>query len=862
MIAVTVDKTSRWRQAFLWALCIAVVIFLPFIIFDKGYFIYYGDFNVQQIPFYKLAHEAVRSGDIFWSWYTDLGVNFIGSYSFYLLFSPFFWLTLPFPTAAVPYLMAPLLILKFACASLTAYLYLERFVRDRAWAVLGGLLYAFSGWMLFNVFFNHFLEVAVFFPLLLLAAEQLVCDGRRGFFALMVCVNALVNYWFFIGEAVFVVLYVIVRMTDKGWPMNFGRFSLIALEAVLGVGLAAIALLPNVLALLGNPRAGTEELLSGWSFWLYWHEQRQPAILQSLFFPPELPARPNFFPDHGAKWSSLSGWLPLFALVGVIAYFMIRKKDWLKKLLALCLVIALVPGFNSLFILLNHSYYARWFYMPVLLMALATIRALEDSRQNTEAFSRAIKWSLVIVCVFVAMSGLTPNEKDGEWRFGMYETSRTFWVYAVLACVCLLLCALLVFYMRGSHLLTRICCAFVAVVTAAFSIFYIANGKNTYERSQFIINTAIRGREYITLPEEPFARADVYDDLDNIAMFWHLPTIQCFHSIVPPSIMEFYPAVGVKRDVGSRPEAEYFALRPLLSVRWLFIQSNKENQSPMPGYTRHSEQVGFNVYENDNYLPMGFAYDSYITRTQMEGIDEKFRGNMMLRAIVLEDEDGWKQLDIIDEFDTQTALRFTAEDMAADVAARRTMTANRFTRDRYGFTAEAELDREAIMFFSVPWDAGWSATVNGLPAEILRANVGFMALRIPPGPVEIRFHYETPGLLVGLYISGASLLLWLGYFLLCRKSAARRKASFADMAARDAGAAALSGAPVRMTLEEYQQRYRDREARRRHLQRTINDAARRIIPDALPENAQTLRFNPGDTANTDREEEKPDDGTQ
>lgn len=75
------------------------------------------------------AHDAVRSGNIFWNWNTDLGANFIGSYSFYLLGSPFFWLTLPFPSAAVPYLMAPLLMLKFALSSLTAYAYLRRFVR-------------------------------------------------------------------------------------------------------------------------------------------------------------------------------------------------------------------------------------------------------------------------------------------------------------------------------------------------------------------------------------------------------------------------------------------------------------------------------------------------------------------------------------------------------------------------------------------------------------------------------------------------------------------------------------------------------------------------------------------------------------
>ena len=64
-------------------------------IWDRGYLIFLGDFNSQQIPFYHVAHRAIRSGQWGWNWQTDLGVSFIGSYSFYLLGSPFFWLTVP-----------------------------------------------------------------------------------------------------------------------------------------------------------------------------------------------------------------------------------------------------------------------------------------------------------------------------------------------------------------------------------------------------------------------------------------------------------------------------------------------------------------------------------------------------------------------------------------------------------------------------------------------------------------------------------------------------------------------------------------------------------------------------------------------
>ena len=251
-------KVPGWLLAFGIALLAAGIMFLPFIIYEKGNFFFFGDFNVQQIPFYRMAHDAVRSGEVLWNSYTDLGANFIASYSFYLLFSPFFWLTLPFPSEMVPYLMAPLLMLKTASMALTSYFYIRRFVRTDEYAIIGSLCYAFSGFATYNIFFNHFHEAMVFFPLLLIGVEELVQNRRRGVFALAVAVNCIVNYWFFIGEVVFVVLYVFLRMTDRSWGMTVKRFCAVALESVLGLCLAMVVLLPSVLAIMGNPRTTSD----------------------------------------------------------------------------------------------------------------------------------------------------------------------------------------------------------------------------------------------------------------------------------------------------------------------------------------------------------------------------------------------------------------------------------------------------------------------------------------------------------------------------------------------------------------------------------------------------------------------------
>ncbi len=61
-----INKTSeKYWTVFLITFGIMMVIMLPTMIFNKGIFLYYGDFNSQQLPFYTHAHEMIRSGNIF-----------------------------------------------------------------------------------------------------------------------------------------------------------------------------------------------------------------------------------------------------------------------------------------------------------------------------------------------------------------------------------------------------------------------------------------------------------------------------------------------------------------------------------------------------------------------------------------------------------------------------------------------------------------------------------------------------------------------------------------------------------------------------------------------------------------------------
>ncbi len=784
MTASLCKEKERRLATFGLVLGMAIFLFLPFIIYNRGYFIYYGDFNTQQIPFYRLAHEAVRSGNIGWSWGTDLGANFIGSYSFYLLGSPFFWLTLPFPTDWVPFLMAPLLMLKMACAGLTAYAYTRRFLRPQ-YAMLAGVLYAFSGFSLYNVFFNHFHEAMVFFPLMLLGVEQYMKEGKRGLFAVSVLLSALSNYYFFIGQAIFIMIYWVVRAMSGDWEHCTRRFFGLWMEALLGTACAAVILLPSFFAVIQNSR--TDEYIEGWQMLLFGNEQRLYDILHSFVFPPELPARANFFPDAGNRWSSMTAWLPVFGCTGAIAYFQSRKHtDWLRRLLTVLFFCATVPVLNAMFQLFNQVYYARWFYMLTLMLALATMRLFEQETRYPTNWGRAIGWSAGITATFAILIGLVPqawkpNEESGKIEIGLQKYPARFWLYITIAVIGLSITWLLIRLFRENRrrfaTWSTVACVSVSLL---FGWYYIAAGKsNSNFPDDYVIEKLIESDGF-DLPDDTFARTDMHEGMNNQGMYWEQSTIQAFHSIVPGSVMDFYTSVGVPRSVGSRPESDYYALRSLLSTRWLFDYAEQEGDirlyykdadeyfavdgvTAMPGWEYVDTQHGFYIYENTNYIPIGFFYDGYITRTEYEALPQAARQFVLLKALVVEDKDADAMP--LPHFDAN-ALMYNGTSYADDCAARAQNTAQNFTIDNRGFSAKITATENNWVFFSVPYENGWRATIDGKDAPIRRVNVGFMAVECPAGKtVTVRFTYETPGLLYGAYISGGGLLLLLIYCL-------------------------------------------------------------------------------------------------
>ncbi len=762
-----------WQAVGLCALT-AAIFFLPFYLLDGGFFHYAGDFNSQQISFYRYMNGFVKGAGYpdsafagaprnTFSWATDLGSGVMNAYSFYLYGSPFFWLSVLLPQSWLPYMMVPLLVLKFGVAGGGAYLYLRRYVKNANYAVLGACLYALSGFAVYNVFFNHFVDVVALFPYLLWALDEAIYEDRHGLFAFWVAVNLLNNYFFFVGQVIFLCIYFVCKLTAKDFRLTGRKFGHLLWESVLGVAMGCLLLFPAVLSLLQNPR--TIDLSSGWGFLTYAKVQQYLAILLSWILPPDSPYLTSVWSEGVIKWTSMTAYLPLCSLAGAMAYWRSRKADSKKRIVAVCAVCALVPVLNSAFYALNSSYYARWYYMPTLILAAMTVNALEDPDVDLDAPARGIGWIMLATLVFAVVP--VRDDTTETWSFGVLKNPEQFFVVLGFGLLGLMLYRVLCSKWRQDSRFAQRMTAAVLVFACAFTMVHIGIGKfgQWHTDSDLVEQDTNALLLKNDLPEGDY-RIDTYKIHDNIGMWLDKSCLQYFGSTAAPSILSFYPGLGVKRDVRSEPEITNYALRGLLSVEYLITTPEKRESfedEADAGWTYLADVDGYTLYHNDNYVPMGFTYDYYVTKATYEASVKTLRSNLLLRALVLEDEDVKAYGQYLTELPDEMLEELYYDSYTQDCADRRAHSCSVFQMNNAGFHAEITLDKPNLVFFSVPYDDGFTAYVNGEKTDILQVDEGLMAVLCPPGASSIDFVYQAAGLSASRVVTAVAIPVWVVY---------------------------------------------------------------------------------------------------
>lgn len=772
MIKIPTKLTKRdYGKVFLTGFLMAAVILLPSIIYNRGVMLLSNDFNTQQMPFYVLANDQIKSGEIFFSNLTDLGTPFLGSYMFYMLGSPFFWLTLPFPSFMLPYLMGPLLAVKFGIATLTSYIFICRYVKRPSIAIIGALLYAYSGFQIFNTFYNHFHDMTAFFPLMLIALDELVENDRKGWFALTVMLNLSTNYIFFVGQAMFIVAYYVVKIISGDYKFTVRSFIKVAVEAILGM-LAAAYVFTAVFFISQNPR--TDERLSGWSAFVYNNSMKYVEILRAFLLPTDTPHIEPFFPkDATTRWQSLQAYIPMFSFAGALAIVKAKRKSFVSRLLIICTIVALVPILNSIFYLFNSFYYARWYYMFLLIIALATAISLDNIGEMMPQLRSSMKKIAILQIVFVVVVTFFPRvDNTGVLRIGLSDKSYfgffiAYTAIALFGSFFVLWC--LKFYKKPRRFAHYISVCLVALVIVNGTVNVIAM-KVAEGKTNYYANSYINARDALDdIKTDDSFRLDTSRIYYNAHMWWGIPSMATFNSNISGSELAFYEAIGEERFVATMPTDDMYGLRGFLSVKYVVYSKGKKDI--MPGLSFYYSKLGYDFYINKNYIPMGFTYDYSINELNFRNITKWKRHISLVQSMVLTDEQVEKYRDVLTpilESEEETPLYLNYNDYLRETEKRKQSVAYNFEWEKNGFSADINLETSELVFFSVPYDEGFTATINGNKAEIERVNIGFMAVLCQPGENHIEFSYKPKGIEFLFIISIISFLAIIAYMLFPR----------------------------------------------------------------------------------------------
>lgn len=739
---------NNYIKIFIYGLILATAMILPFIVKGHGIFTMVDDFNYQQIPFNMLSNTSIKSGDTGWNWYTELGGQFIGGYSFYTLGSPFFWLSLLFPASVFPYLIGPLLILKYSVAALTSYAYIQRFINYKPYAMIGALVYSFSGFQFVNLMFNHFHDVVALFPLLLIGVEVLVEKKKFVAYTLSVALLSTLSFFFFEGQIIYLIIYFCVRFLSYDFKRYIKIVPKCLAGGLIGMGISGFLLVPSILFTLNNPRVGNG-FFQGMDALIY-EKDRYLILLKAFFMPAEVPQQMSAIIKY--NFLSCEMYLPLIGGVLAVIYACLHK-DWISRLLKVSLIFVLIPALNSLFAGFNTIPYFRWLYMPILILALASAKTLDERHvlQASKVKRVFIGYGVVFVVMVLFIRFFPWNTATGT---AVYRPAA-YWLFAMIAAAGVLWAAISVNAKIKDIWTARLLLVGVAGCALILGWRHILRSQEVYadESTEKYCENFLDAAQNINLPEGDDYRIYIDQEIggeipeyltSNLSLILRVPSVASYHSNISPSIYTFYESMGIERmnNVATVIPENVDGMLDFLSVKYEL--------------TRDSESGQLIFKENENYLPFGLEYEYYILRSDFMSLTQEVRANVLAKAIVVEEEQVESVADYLKPLSESELEKVSAENHKVDIEKRRSMATTDFYRDNSGFGANYSATADTYIYFTVPYDAGWKATVNGEAVEITEAN-GFMMIPVKTGDNEIHFDYETPGLKVGILLSFVSV---------------------------------------------------------------------------------------------------------
>jgi hypothetical protein len=246
----------------------------------------------------------------------------------------------------------------------------------------------------------------------------------------------------------------------------------------------------------------------------------------------------------------------------------------------------------------------------------------------------------------------------------------------------------------------------------------------------------------------------------NTLLAYQIPTVSGKNQQFPKWYREFAsliePQPNLSHVVFDQHRSWYF---DVLNVRYALTH---ESAPPLDGYKLLATAEGVSLYENKTAMSRAFFADRTV---EAQSHDEALR--------ILSDSGFDPHTTAVVERAGTSETQETAQDLAV-IPASATITSD----NRNQIVIQTENVADGLLVLSDNYYPGWRASIDGTPAEILRANGTMRAVKVSAGSHLVLFVFAPSAFFASMYVSVAAAAVTLAALIL---SIRRKRSSSHDI---------------------------------------------------------------------------------
>lgn len=685
-------------------------------------------------------------------------------------------------------------ILVITCSGMLFFVFLKKLGTATIAAYTGGLLYAFSGFMIVGGSWYRFSTIGLYAALILLSFEMLRSEKKWWLFPIGIALIAAYNPVSLYICSEFLLLYILSRVfAEEQLDLKIlpSLFSKLLFLGALGVLISAVFSLPNLIQMIDSPRVkGNASLASDLSALPIFNpgDDDYLATLLMRTFSSDLLGNGSAFNGWGNYLESplsYCGLISLLLVPQVFSYINARQKIVYGLFIGIFVFSEIFPWFRTGFWLFQGDYFRDFSLYVSIIFILFAVLALDKIIKGYKINLPVLGISLTMLLLLLYFP-YDINLSNGRGYSIDLQSAMDHGIQAKIAVFLILITATLILFTskKLNKYAPFFLLALVIIELASFT-YDTANKRDVVTAAEMHEKTgyndySIEAIAFIKQRDKDFFRIEknygsslaYLDDSLNDGKVQHYFGSSSYSAFNQLNYINFLSACDVldsanekmtKWSPGVRNEP---LLQILTGVKYLLYVGDWRSVPTVAGlYTEIGDFGDVTVLKSKYALPMGVAYDAYMTQSDFSKLDIDHKDIALLKAIMIPDgmASRFSTMTRISGSDLPAGDYFINELMAeiekdTDHLKNNSLLIKEFSNNR--IVGDINTRIKQLVLFSIPFDRGWKATVNGNDVEIIMVDGGLSAVLVEPGNNSISLRYHTPYIEMSFYITLLGLFIW------------------------------------------------------------------------------------------------------